>query len=191
MFRFSILRPKKMTILKALQTDITTLTIDVIINAANTRLRGGGGVDGAIHRKAGPGLLKELTKLYPNGCNTADAKISNSHNMRNIKKIIHTVGPVVHREDFDENGLVKNDTKDILAKCYTNCLDLCVNEGLKSVAFPCISTGVYGYPQDQACDLVVETVRNWVGNVENEGKIDEIIFCCFLDDDMELYSRKL
>ena len=191
MFRFSILRPKKMTILKALQTDITTLTIDVIINAANTRLRGGGGVDGAIHRKAGPGLLKELTKLYPNGCSTADAKISNSHNMRNIKKIIHTVGPVVHREDFDENGLVKNDTKDILAKCYTNCLDLCVNEGLKSVAFPCISTGVYGYPQDQACDLVVETVRNWVGNVENEGKIDEIIFCCFLDDDMELYSRKL
>ena len=148
-------------------------------------------MDGAIHRKAGPGLLKELTKLYPNGCNTADAKISNSHNMRNIKKIIHTVGPVVHREDFDENGLVKNDTKDILAKCYTNCLDLCVNEGLKSVAFPCISTGVYGYPQDQACDLVVETVRNWVGNVENEGKIDEIIFCCFLDDDMELYSRKL
>jgi O-acetyl-ADP-ribose deacetylase (regulator of RNase III) len=128
------------------QGDITTLAVDAIVNAANKTLLGGGGVDGAIHRKAGPQLKKECATL--NGCDTGEAKITLGYQLPS-KHVIHTVGPIG-----------ENPTK--LRSCYINSLNLCKQNNLTSIAFPCISTGVYGYPNEPACRVALAAVRDWL-----------------------------
>lgn len=162
--------------LRALQADITTLAVDAIVNAANTSLLGGDGVDGAIHRAAGPDLLAECRQL--GGCPTGQAKITAAYRLP-CRHIIHTVGPVWHGGGMGE--------ADLLRACYANSLALAVQHGLKTLAFPCISTGVYGYPADQAAAVAVAAVRNH----PHIGQLDEVIFCCFGAADLARYQRLL
>ncbi|KAJ1963890.1 hypothetical protein GGI12_001765 [Dipsacomyces acuminosporus] len=150
--------------------DITTLQVDAIVNAANSSLLGGGGVDGAIHRAAGPRLLKECRTL--GGCETGDAKITLGYDLP-AKHIIHTVGPI-----GEKPGL--------LASAYRSSLDVAKKNGVRTIAFPCISTGVYGYPPDAACRVVLPTVEEWVRN--NAGSVDRIIFCMFNDASVRVYN---
>ncbi|KAJ3331861.1 O-acetyl-ADP-ribose deacetylase macrod1 [Blyttiomyces sp. JEL0837] len=149
--------------------DITTLELDSIVNAANESLLGGGGVDGAIHRAAGKELVKECRTL--NGCDTGDAKITKGYRLPS-KHVIHTVGPI--GEDPAN-----------LASCYQRSLDLMKENGLRSIAFPCISTGVYGYPNRAAAHVALNRVRAWLE--ENAEHVDLIVFCIFLKVDWELY----
>ena len=164
--------------LEVIKEDITTLDVDIVVNAANKSLLGGGGVDGAIHRKAGIGLLNECRTL--NGCNTGEAKMTDGYNMP-CKKIIHTVGPIY------SNGL-KNEDK-LLSNCYLNSMKLAEEYRIQndldrvSIAFPCISTGVYHFPHEQACKIAIETVKN-----TNYKNID-VYFVCFLDVDYNLYKE--
>lgn len=160
--------------MKALQADITALDCDAIVNAANTSLLGGGGVDGAIHRAAGPDLLEECRLL--GGCKTGDAKITKGYRLP-AKHVIHTVGPVWKDGHHGEPAT--------LASCYRRCLELCESRGLRSVAFPCISTGVYRFPKDQAARIAVETCRD-----EAPDGL-EITFCCFDPGDLVLYNALL
>ncbi|XP_075214104.1 macro domain-containing protein PG1779-like isoform X2 [Lycorma delicatula] len=153
--------------------DITTLEIDAIVNAANKALLGGGGVDGAIHRAAGPDLKKECATL--NGCETGDAKITAGYNLP-AKYVIHTVGPV-----GEKPGLLES--------CYNTCLNILINEKLRSVAFPCISTGVYGYPQESAAHVALKTVRSFLE--KNSTSVDRVIFCVFLPEDVKIYENLL
>lgn len=155
--------------------DITTLDCDAIVNAANHTLLGGGGVDGAIHRAAGPKLLDECRNL--NGCNTGEAKITRGYNLP-ARYVIHTVGPVYSGSDEDSIRL---------SDCYTNSLDLAREHSVHSIAFPAISTGVYGYPQEEAASVAYQTVRKWLKN--NQDYDIEIIFCCFDSHTQSLYSR--
>jgi O-acetyl-ADP-ribose deacetylase (regulator of RNase III) len=159
--------------MNAIRADITKLSTDAIVNAANTSLLGGGGVDGAIHRAAGPGLLAECRALR--GCATGEAKITRGHRLA-ARHVIHTPGPVWHG---GENG-----EAELLANCYRNSLDLAAKHGLKSVAFPCISTGIYGYPADQAAAIAIETVRSWL-EIHNSGV--DVTFCCYSAADLERY----
>jgi O-acetyl-ADP-ribose deacetylase (regulator of RNase III) len=159
------------------QGDITKLTVDAIVNAANKSLLGGGGVDGAIHRAAGPQLLAECRTL--GGCPTGQAKITGGYRLP-AKHVIHTVGPVY------EDG--QSSEADLLRSCYVESLKLAQQHELASIALPCISTGVFGYPQDQACRIAVQTVRDWIAG--NEAP-QQVIFCCFLPSDLELYRREL
>lgn len=160
--------------LTAVCADITTLDVDAIVNAANSSLLGGGGVDGAIHRAAGPELLAECRALY--GCRTGEAKITRGYRLK-ARHVIHTVGPV-----WRGGG---NREADLLASCYRNCLRLAVGHGLKSIAFPCISTGVYNYPADQAAGIAVATVRDAL----NQSKENmEVVFCCFSKADLAHYE---
>lgn len=159
------------------QGDITKLKVDAIVNAANTSLLGGGGVDGAIHRAAGPMLLEECRKL--NGCNTGEAKISKGYNLQ-AKYVIHTVGPVWNGGNQNEDEL--------LANCYRNSLSLAVKNGIKSIAFPAISTGVYRFPLDRATKIAVDEVSNFL---QNENSIDKIIFICFDDKTYKIYKSYL
>jgi O-acetyl-ADP-ribose deacetylase (regulator of RNase III) len=159
------------------KTDITTLAVDAIVNAANKTLLGGGGVDGAIHRVAGTKLLEECKTL--NGCKTGEAKITKGYNLTS-KFVIHTVGPVWSGGNSNENNL--------LAECYKNSLLLAVKNGIKSIAFPCISTGVYGFPQLKAAEIAFNTVVEFLNK---ELSIDKIIFVCFLDKDYEIYNNLL
>lgn len=152
------------------QGDITEIESDCIVNAANSTLLGGGGVDGAIHRAAGPELLKECRTL--NGCETGEAKITGGYNLP-AKYIIHTVGPIYSGSDMDEK---------LLAACYTNSLNLAKVKGIQSIAFPAISTGVYGYPLREATKIAVKTAFEWL-EANKDCKMS-IIFCCF-DSDME------
>lgn len=155
--------------------DITSLHVDAIVNAANRSLLGGGGVDGAIHRAAGPGLLEECRTL--NGCNTGEARITKGYQLP-AKHVIHTVGPVWH------GG--KRSEPELLANCYTNSLELAREYGLKTIAFPNISTGVYRFPKELAAEIAFDTVNNYL--IQDSG-IDGIIFAVFDAENFEIYSR--
>ena len=163
--------------IKIIQTDITTLKVDAIVNAANKTLLGGGGVDGAIHRAAGPKLLDECRTL--NGCETGEAKITSGYNLK-AKHVIHTVGPVW------SGG--KRGEADLLASCYRNSLQLAAENGIKTIAFPSISTGVYGYPIEQASAIAVSEVKKFL---ETDSSIEKVIFVCFSDYDLEVYRGQL
>ena len=177
--------PAKLEIIKGDITRLETSALkpDAIVNAANSSLMGGGGVDGAIHRAAGPGLLEECIRIakerrnIPNGpCPAGDAVITGAGRLF-CKKVIHTVGPVWHGGGRGE--------PELLASCYRKSLLLAEAEGLKSIAFPNISTGVYGYPKDKAARIAVETVKKTLN--ETPG-IEQVVFVCFDDENFRLYE---
>jgi O-acetyl-ADP-ribose deacetylase (regulator of RNase III) len=157
--------------------DITRLAADAIVNAANTSLLGGGGVDGAIHRAAGPELLAECELL--GGCATGDAKITRGYRLP-ARHVIHAVGPVYRGGKHGEPAL--------LASCYSRSLELAEQYGLKSIAFPCISTGIYRYPKDEACEIAVRVVSEWL---QSHALPEMVTFCCFAESDAELYRAKI
>ncbi|MBU1174834.1 MAG: O-acetyl-ADP-ribose deacetylase [Alphaproteobacteria bacterium] len=163
--------------LSVLHADITTLAVDAIVNAADNALLGGGGVDGAIHRAAGPGLLAECRTLH--GCDTGDAKITGGHDLT-ARYVIHTVGPVWQGGGAGEAAL--------LARCYRRSLDRARENGVRSVAFPAISTGVFGYPRPQAAEIAVATVSAWLAG---DDTIEKLIFCCFDNETADIYRALL
>ena len=163
--------------LRALQGDITTLRVDAIVNAANSSLLGGGGVDGAIHRAAGPGLLAECRLL--GGCPTGEAKLTRGHRLP-ARFVIHTVGPVWRGGAEGE--------PERLASCYRRSLEVAAGHGLRSIAFPSISTGVYGYPIEAASEIAVATVK---ASLAELSAIQEVIFCCFSEGDWRVYKKRL
>lgn len=159
------------------QGDITTLEVDAIVNAANTTLLGGGGVDGAIHRAAGPGLLEECRQLK--GCPTGQAKITSAYNLP-CKFIIHAVGPIWKGGDYGEENL--------LASAYQNCIRIADNVKLRSIAYPNISTGIYGFPKELAAKIAIEAVRKVL---EEAKHVEKVIFCIFDEDNLAIYKRLL
>jgi O-acetyl-ADP-ribose deacetylase (regulator of RNase III) len=166
-----------MTTLRALQSDITLLPVDAIVNAANSSLLGGGGVDGAIQRAAGPELLQECRTL--GGCPTGQARLTRGYQLP-ARFVIHTVGPVWQ-------GGTRNEAE-LLASCYRESLRLAAAHGAQSVAFPCIGTGVYGYPFEDAARIAVATIES---SLQEFGAINEVIFCCFSAGDAAVYRRLL
>jgi len=161
--------------IEVLQDDITKLEVDAIVNAANTSLLGGGGVDGAIHRAAGPNLLEECRKV--GGCPTGEARITKAYNLP-CKWVIHTVGPVW------QGG--KNSEHELLANCYRNSLFLAREHKADSVAFPCVSTGVYGFPKEQACMIALHEVFSFLK--EDKSKT-EVLFVCFDNENYNIYLK--
>lgn len=157
--------------------DITTLRVDAIVNAANQTLLGGGGVDGAIHRAAGPALLEYCKKL--NGCRVGEAKLTPGFNLP-ARYVIHTVGPTYFS--------AMENKAELLSDCYRNSLELAVKHGIRSVAFPAISTGVYSYPVREATAIAVETVRR---SLMVHPEIEKVVFCCFDELTLEAYKYEL
>lgn len=166
-----------MTVLRALHADITTLHVDAIVNAANESLLGGSGVDGAIHRAAGPELLEECRRL--GGCPTGEVRITRGYRLP-ARHVLHAVGPMWR-------GGLKGEPE-LLASCYRRAIELASAHALRSVAFPSISTGIYGYPIEQAAHVAVTTVR---GSATLERTVREVIFCCFSAHDLAVYERLL
>lgn len=157
--------------------DITKQNVDAIVNAANCALLGGGGVDGAIHRAAGPELLKECRSL--NGCETGKAKITNGYKLP-AKYVIHTPGPIWHGGRDNEAELLEN--------CYKSCLELAVEYGCKTVDFPSISTGVYRFPLEKAAPIAINTIVKFL---EEHGEIEKVRMCCFNDETKKYYDEAL
>jgi O-acetyl-ADP-ribose deacetylase (regulator of RNase III) len=164
--------------MELIKGDITELSVEAIVNAANKSLLGGGGVDGAIHKAAGPLLLEECRTL--GGCETGEAKITQGYDLP-AKYVIHTVGPVYGREDGKEAQL--------LAECYRNTLQLALENNIKTLAFPAISTGVYGYPKDEAAKIAVSTVANFIK--EYPRAFTKIIYVTHSDVDYNIYKKLL
>ena len=163
-----------MTRLSVVKADITTMAVDAIVNAANERLLGGGGVDGAIHRAAGPGLLEECHKL--GGCPIGDAKVTNGYRLP-AKYVIHAVGPVWYGGSQGE--------AELLASCYQRSLEIADSLAVETIAFPAISTGIYGFPFQQAAEIAVRTVRKFVTQPTS---LQGVIFCCFSEQDYLVYQ---
>ncbi len=161
----------------AVRGDITTLAVDAIVNAANSTLLGGGGVDGAIHRAAGPDLLRECRKL--NGCEPGDVRITGGYRLP-AKHVIHAVGPVWRGGTRGE--------PELLADCYRKSIVLAAEHNLRSIAFPCISTGVYGYPIEPATRVAIDAVR---GALAGHPAMEEVVFCCFSAADLAIYAAAL
>jgi O-acetyl-ADP-ribose deacetylase (regulator of RNase III) len=164
-------------LITAIKADITTLRVDAIFNAANSSLLGGGGVDGAIHRAAGTGLLEECRLL--GGCQTGDAKLTRGYNLP-ARFVIHAVGPVWRGGSYGE--------AEQLASCYRRAMEIAAENNLKTIAFPAISTGIYGFPIRPAAEIAINTVRAFAESISS---IQEVIFCCFSQDDYETYSKLL
>jgi len=164
-----------MGMIQIIRDDITRLNVDAIVNAANRSLLGGGGVDGAIHRAAGPQLLEACELL--NGCNTGDAKLTSGFNLP-VDYVIHTVGPVW-------NG-GRNHEKELLASCYRQSLRIASENNIKTIAFPNISTGVYGFPKEEAARIALNTVQIYL---TNHPEIEKILFCCFDEENFAIYNR--
>lgn len=165
-------------VLTAIQGDITRLSVDAIVNAANSSLLGGGGVDGAIHRAAGPELLAECRTL--GGCPTGEARLTRAYRLP-ARFVIHTVGPVWHGGGHGE--------PELLASCYRESVKLAVANSVATLAFPSISTGVYGYPVEGAAEIAVASVRAALS--EDAGSLEEVVFCCFSAHDLQVYERLL
>lgn len=165
------------TILRAIQSDITKLHVDAIVNAANSSLLGGGGVDGAIHRAAGPDLVQECRLL--GGCKTGDAKPTKAYRLP-AQYIFHTVGPVWRGGASGEPAL--------LASCYRRCIELAEERTIASIAFPCVSTGIYGYPIELATEIAIKSVRE---SLSRDSSVQAVIFCCFSAEDLHQYERFL
>ncbi|KAI4852631.1 A1pp-domain-containing protein [Aureobasidium sp. EXF-8845] len=165
-----------------IRTDITKLEVDAIVNAANESLLGGGGVDGAIHRAAGRGLVRECETL--DGCDTGDAKITDGYELP-CKKVIHTVGPVYWRTKKQGKHT------SLLQSCYRRSLDLAAENGCKSIAFSALSTGVYGYPSNEAAATAIGEVKKWLDTDAKADKLDHIIFCNFMEKDEDAYYEWL
>ena len=170
----ALLMRVSLAMIEIITGDITTLEVDAIVNAANNSLLGGGGVDGAIHRAAGPLLLQYCRTL--DGCRTGEAKISPGFELP-ARRIIHTVGPVWQGGDQYEAALLK--------ACYTNSFELALDNDVKSIAFPAISTGVYGYPKEAAAEIAITVM------LEYEDRFERIIACCFSEADTVCYRRVL
>ncbi|WP_276496858.1 O-acetyl-ADP-ribose deacetylase [Pontibacter litorisediminis] len=168
------------TTVEVQQGDITKVQVDAVVNAANNSLLGGGGVDGAIHRAGGPAILEECKQIRARqgGCPTGEAVITTAGNLP-ATYVIHTVGPVW-------NGGGKGEPE-LLANCYRNSLKLAEENGVKSIAFPNISTGVYGYPKDKAAKVAVEAVKSYLQ--EHETSIKQVVFVCFDEENYQLYQH--
>ena len=163
--------------MRAVKANITTLQVDVIVNAANSSLLGGGGVDGAIHRAAGSDLVHECRLL--GGCKTGQAKLTKGYQLP-ARFVIHTVGPVW-------NGGSRGEAE-LLASCYRTSLEIAVAHSLSTIAFPSISTGIYGYPIAEAADIAIRTCREFI---EKSAAIIDVIFCCFSEADLEICQTRL
>jgi O-acetyl-ADP-ribose deacetylase (regulator of RNase III) len=164
-----------------IRMDITLLGVDAIVNAANNSLLGGGGVDGAIHRAAGPELLEECETL--DGCETGSAKITDGYELP-ASKVIHAVGPIYYRAKREGKHA------ELLGGCYKTSLDLAVENGLKSIAFSALSTGVYGYPSGEASEVALETVRKFLDSGKG-AELERIIFCNFMQKDEDAYFKNI
>lgn len=167
-----------MTLLKVIKADITTYQGDAIVNAANSALSGGGGVDGAIHKAAGPQLLAECRTL--GRCPAGESRITSAYDLP-VKYVIHTVGPVWHEGNRNEAQLLKS--------CYQSSLDLCLQNTIRKVAFPNISCGVYRFPKQQASEIAIQTIQDWLQ--KHPDVMDEVVICCFNDDLFNINKKLL